>query len=108
MKKCNECNTQFVDSLTFCPECGSKNVTTADEMPVAESVAEEATETAEVQPETAEETAAEQPEAEEKAETADETEQPEEEEPVPVVGLIIAGIVALAVLAVGIYFKLKA
>ena len=104
MKKCNSCNTEFADTLDFCPECGSKDFGTVEEAKeeAVQPIAEEIKETAE--------TAAEEEKAPEQTKTTeatDEAEAAEEEEPVPVVGLIIAGVIGLIILGVGLYFKLR-
>ena len=96
MKKCNSCNTEFADTLDFCPECGSKDFGTVEE--VKEETA---------QPVAEEEKAPEQAETTEATEVVDEAEAAEEEEPIPVVGLIIAGVIGLIILGVGLYFRLR-
>ena len=102
MKKCNSCNTEFADTLDFCPECGSKDFGTVEEakeeavQPVAEDALDEVTEPV-----------AEEEKVPEQTKTTEATDEAEEEEPVPVVGLIIAGVIGLIILGVGLYFRLR-
>ena len=101
MKKCVSCNAEYDDSLTACPECG----TPASEDACEANVREEQN-ASEVQEhcecccdECAErnETTAEEP-----------AESDEPQEPIPVVGLIIAGVIGLIMLAAGLYFRFRA
>ena len=76
MKKCVSCQHELDEKVDVCPECGSSEF--------EEIAAETKTSNSVV---TSEDTT------------------PQEEEPIPVVGLIIAGVVGLIALAVGLYFK---
>ena len=92
MKICKDCQHKF-EEQEACPVCGSTDFEEITDPETVQNDAPESTQPVQQSDEPVTENTA--------------AEQGADDEPVPVVGLIIAGVIGLIALAVGIYFKLK-